>query len=400
MTAVEDRRPRRQQKASARTRHPASRVKPDGRGPSRPVGRRTGPFLILFLAVTALVLLGVVMTLSASAVVSINTSDSAWSLFRRQLLWTTLGVAVLLATMRIDYRRLRILAVPALVGSVVLLVIVLIPGFGVSANGATRWIRLGPFSFQPSEAAKLALILFTADLLSRPSRDIANTRLTFRPVVAVTGFVVALLMVQPHLGNAAIIAASVLTMLFIAGAPALHLVGVSLLGMAGTAVAMLGSSWRRQRFLIFLDPWRDAENAGYQPLQSLHAITVGGLTGVGLGASKAKWGFLPFAHSDFIFAIIAEELGLLGAGFVVIAFLTIGFAGTVVALRAPDRFGMLLALGITTWIVVQAFLNIGSVTSLVPVVGVTLPFLSFGGTSLVVTMAAVGVLLSVARQGR
>jgi cell division protein FtsW len=400
MTATENRRPRRQQRAAARVRHPAARVKPDGRGPKRPVGRRTGPFLILFLAVTALVLFGVVMTLSASAVVSINRSDSAWSLFRRQLMWTGLGAVVLFAMMRIDYRRLRVLAAPAVVGSLVLMVVVLIPGFGVNANGATRWIRLGPFSFQPSEIAKLALVLFTADILSRPGRDMRNTNATFRPVVAVTGLFVVLLMAQPHLGNAVILAAAVMVMLFIAGAPLVHVGGLAAIGALGTAAAIFGTSWRRQRFRVFLDPWSDADFLGYQSLQALHAITVGGLTGVGLGASKAKWGFLPFAHSDFIFAIIAEELGLLGAGFVVILFVTFGFAGAVAALRAPDRFGMLLALGITTWIVAQAFLNIGSVTKVVPVVGVTLPFLSFGGTSLVVTMAAVGILLNIARQGR
>lgn len=399
MTATENR-PRRQQKAASRNRHPASRVAADGRGPKRPVGRRTGPFLVLFLAVTALVLLGVVMTLSASAVVSINTSDSAWSLFRRQLMWTVLGGVVLFTVMRIDYRRLRVLATPAVVGSLVLLVVVLIPGFGVNVNGATRWIRLGPFSFQPSEFAKLAIVLFCAELLSRPSREINNTATTLRPVVAVTGLVIGLLMLQPHLGNSVVIAIAVGSMLFLAGTPLLHLGGLSVVAAAGMVAVIAGTPWRRHRWDVFMDPWRDPGGLGYQPLQSLHAITVGGLTGVGLGASKAKWGFLPFAHSDFIFAIIAEELGLLGAGAVVGLFITIAFTGVVVALRAPDRFGMLLALGITMWIVSQAFLNIGSVTKVVPVVGVTLPFLSFGGTSLVVTMAAVGVLLNIARQGR
>lgn len=399
MTATENR-PRRQQKAAARGRHPASRTAPDGRGPRRPVGRRTPLFLILFLAITALVLLGVVMTLSASAVVSINTSDSAWSLFRRQLMWTALGGVVMLTVMRIDYRRLRVLATPAVVGSLVLLMLVLLPGFGVNVNGATRWIRLGPFSFQPSEIAKLALVLFTADILSRPSRDIEDTATTLRPVVAVTGVFIVLLMLQPHLGNSIVIAVAVGSMLFLAGTPLLHLGGLSVVSAVGMVAVIAGTPWRRHRWNVFMDPWRDPAGLGYQPLQSLHAITVGGLTGVGLGASKAKWGFLPFAHSDFIFAIIAEELGLLGAGAVVVLFLVIGFGGVVAALRAPDRFGMLLALGITMWVVSQAFLNIGSVTKVVPVVGVTLPFLSFGGTSLVVTMAAVGVLLNVARQGR
>lgn len=399
MTATENR-PRRQQKVAARGRHPASRVTPDGRGPRRPVGRRTGPFLVLFLSVTALVLLGIVMTLSASAVVSINTSDSAWSLFRRQLVWTALGAVVMLTAMRVDYRRLRVVSTPAIGLSLFLLVLVLVPGFGIDKYGATRWIGLGPLSFQPSELAKLGLVLFVADLLSRPARDITNTATTLRPVVAVTGVVIMLLMLQPHLGNSVVIAIAIGSMLFLAGTPLPHLAGLSVVSALGMVAVIAGTPWRRHRWNVFMDPWRDPEGLGYQPLQSLHAITVGGLTGVGLGASKAKWGFLPFAHSDFIFAIIAEELGLLGAGAVVALFITLGVVGVVAALRAPDRFGMLLALGITMWIVSQAFLNIGSVTKVVPVVGVTLPFLSFGGTSLVVTMAAVGVLLNIARQGR
>ncbi|MEZ5167906.1 MAG: putative lipid II flippase FtsW [Acidimicrobiales bacterium] len=343
---------------------------------------------------------GIVMTLSASAVVSINESNSAFSLFQRQLMWTGLGSVALLVTMRLDYHRLRPLAAPAIAGSVVLLLLVLVPGVGIDVLGARRWIGVGPLSFQPSELAKLAIVLFAADLLSRPSRDIRDTRATFRPVVAVTVLLIALLMAEPHLGNALVIASAVFVMLFLAGASLLHLGGLGLAGALGVAASIVGTSWRRERFRVFLDPWRDAEVLGYQSLQSLHAITVGGLTGVGLGESRAKWGFLPFAHSDFIFAIIAEELGFIGALFVVGLFATFGFAGAAVALRAPDRFGMLLALGITTTVVVQAFLNLGSVTNLLPVVGVTLPFLSVGGTSLVVTLAGVGVLLNIARQGR
>ena len=400
MTATHDRVSRKAQRAKSQGRHPASRVTPDGRGPRPPIGRRTPAFLFLFLFVVALVALGVVMVLSASAVVSINESDSAWSLFRRQLVWTAIGAGVLMVTMRIDYHRWRILAVPAAVGSAVLLVVVLLPGFGVTVNDATRWIRVGPFSFQPSEVAKLAMVLFVADLLGRPARDIRDTRATLRPVMAVTVVFVMLLMAQPHLGNTLILSAIVFTMLFIAGAPVLHLGGVGLLAATGATVMVAGTAWRRERLLVFLDPWRDVQGAGYQTLQSLHAITVGGFSGVGLGASRAKWGFLPYAHTDFIFAIIAEELGILGAGAVVLLYVGIGVAGMVAALRAPDRFGMLLAVGITTWIVFQAVLNLGSVMALLPVTGVTLPFVSFGGTSLVVTMGAVGILLNVARQGR
>ncbi len=399
MTATH-RRPKTQQRAAAKGRHPTARVEPDGRGPRRPVGRRTPVFLVLFVTVVSLVLLGVVMVLSASAAVSITESGSAWSLFQRQLLWVGVGFAAMLVAMRVDYRRLEVLAVPAVVGSVLLLALVKVPGVGLTANGATRWLGVGPLTFQPSEVAKFGVILFIAELLSRPARAADNTRITFRPIVVVTGFVVVLLASQPHLGAILVVGAITVSMLFFAGTPLPHLSGLVLGGGAVAAGMVLSTEWRRARFLAFRDPWADPSVFGYQPLQSLHAITVGGISGVGLGASRAKWGFLPYAHTDFIFAIIAEELGLIGAATVLFAFLTFGVAGLVTALRAPDRFGMLLALGITVWIVVQALLNLGAVMSLLPVMGVTLPFLSFGGSSLVVSMAAVGVLMNIARQGR
>jgi len=364
------------------------------------VGRRTPVFLVLFVAVVSLALLGVVMVLSASAAVSISESDSAWLLFRRQLLWVGIGFFALLITMRVDYHRWRILAVPSVVGSVLLLVVLVIPGVGITANGATRWLSVGPLSFQPSEIVKLALILFIADLLARPSRSMDDTSITFRPIAVVTGLIVLLLAVQPHLGAILVIATIAVAMLFLAGAPLAHLTGLVAGGGLTAAVMVMSTAWRRARFLAFRDPWADPAGVGYQPLQSLHAITVGGLSGVGLGASRAKWGFLPYAHTDFIFAIVAEELGLIGAASVILAFVVIAVAGFVAALRAPDRFGMLLAVGITTWTVAQALFNLGAVMSLLPVMGVTLPFLSFGGSSLVVTMASMGVLLNVARQGR
>lgn len=398
MTAVESH-PKKQQRAASKGRHPASRVEADGRGPRRLSGQRTPLFLILLVAVSCLVLLGVVMVLSASAVVSINSSSSAWSLFRRQLLAVGVGTGAMLVMMRVDYHRIRMFAAPVMVCASLALVAVLLPGVGVTRNGATRWLEFGPLSVQPSEFMKLALVLFIADLLSRPGRPILETHITVRPVVVVTGLVVGLLVFQPHLGAMLVLGLIAGTMMFLAGAPMRQLVGVGSIGVAVTSLMVFATPWRRARFLAFRDPW-DEPVFGYQALQSLHAITVGGISGVGLGGSRAKWGFLPYAHTDFIFAIIAEELGLIGAATVLLIFAVIGGAGMVTALRAPDRFGMLLALGITTMIVAQAVLNLGAVLSLLPVMGVTLPFLSFGGSSLVVTLAGVGVLLNVARQGR
>ncbi len=391
---------RRVQKAEARTRHPTARREPDGRGPRRPTGRRTTLFLVLFFAVATLCAIGVVMVLSASAAASLSDTDDAWSLFRRQLVWVGVGAVALLVTMRIDYHRWRILAVPTLVLSVVLLALVTVPGIGVSANGASRWLGIGPFVFQPSELAKLGFVLFVADLLARPARPIDDTRITLRPVIAITALLVSMMMLQPHLGASIIIGAIAIAMLFLAGTPVVPLGGFAMAGSSLAAAVVMSSPWRRARWLAFLDPWADPLGNGYQPLQSLHAVTVGGLSGVGLGSSRAKWGFLPYAHTDFIFAVIAEELGLLGAITIVGLFATIGVAGFLTSLRAPDRFGMLLAFGITSWILAQAVLNMGAVLALVPVLGVTLPFLSFGGSSLVVTMAAFGLVLNVARQGR
>lgn len=391
---------RRQARTAARGRHPTSRREPDGRGPRRPTGRRTTLFLVLFLAVAALCALGVVMVLSASAAASLSENDDAWSLFRRQLIWVAVGCVALLVTMRVDYHRWRVLAGPALLLSLVLLALVAVPGVGVSANGASRWLGVGPLVFQPSELAKPALVLYVADLLARPSRPIEETHITLRPVIAVTACMVLGLMLQPHLGASIIVAVTAVAMLFLAGTPVIPLGGFAAAGSTIAAVFVMSASWRRERLLAFMNPWADPLGDGYQPLQSLHAVTVGGLTGVGLGSGRAKWGFLPYAHTDFIFAVIAEELGLLGAMVVVGLFATIGVAGLMTALRAPDRFGMLLAFGITTWIVVQAVLNVGAVLALVPVLGVTLPFLSVGGSSLVVTMGAAGLLLNVARQGR
>ncbi len=400
MTATQRRSTRRTQKSATRTRHPTAKAAPGGRGPRRPVGRRTPLFLALFVTTTALVTLGVIMVLSASAAVSIEDTNSAWSLFLRQLMWTSLGAVLLLVLMRIDYRVWRKVARPVMALCVLLLVAVIIPGLGIKANGAARWLGVGSLTFQPSELVKLTLVLFVADILARPARSMADNRSTTRPVVVVTLVVVVLLMLEPHLGATMIVMAIATSMLFLAGAPIRRMAGLgAVVGSIGF-LGVMASPWRRDRLLVFLHPGADPDGAGYQPLQSLHAITSGGLSGVGLGESRAKWGFLPYAHTDFIFAILAEELGLIGATFVVGSFAVIGVAGFKTALRAPDRFGMLLAVGITTWIVFQAVLNIGAVMAVLPVTGVTLPFMSFGGSSVVMTMAAMGVLLNIARQGR
>lgn len=379
--------------AGARRRHPTARR-------VAPKGRRTATFTWLLALFAVLNLLGLVMVLSASSVVSIDEYGSSWYYATKQTLWVLLGCVVLFVTMRIDYHRWRRLSLPMLGLSFVLLGLVLAPGVGRTVNGSTRWLGAGPLTIQPSEFTKLALVVFVADLLARRAAWMHDTRTTMRPVLVVLAATAFFLMLQPNLGTTMIVGAIVVAVLFVAGTPMRALAWWGGLGAVAASFAALSSSYRRERVLSFLHPLDDPLNSGYQSLQSTIGLATGGLTGTGLGASRAKWGFLPFAHTDFIFAIIGEELGLIGAVAVVAMFVLLAVFGVRAALLAPDRFGMLIAAGVTSWFLVQAFVNIGAVIGILPITGVPLPFVSFGGSSLVFSMAAAGMLLNVARQGR
>lgn len=355
---------------------------------------------ILTVAVISLTLFGLVMVLSASSVTSLYDSESPYSLFQRQAMWAAIGAVAFVVGSRVDYRWLRPLAVPFLVVTVLLLIAVLIPGVGRRINGSSRWLGVGPFVFQPGEFAKLAIVLFTADLLSRRSKQMHRSDITIKPVMLIVGGLSALLLLQPKLGTTIVIAAVGILMLFVAGARLPHLFAWSAAGAAIASVAAFSSDYRRARLLSFRDPWADPLGDGLQTIQSWIGIASGGWVGVGLGAGRAKWGFLPYAHSDFIFAIVAEELGLLGAGALIAAFALIGYLGIRAAINAPDRFGMLLAAGLTSWLLVQAFMNIGMSIGLMPITGEPLPFVSAGGSSLVTTLGAAGVLTNVARRAK
>lgn len=369
----------------------------------RPINRepveKPSTWTLLVGLVGVLVVIGLVMVLSASSVQSQREFGSTWSYFLRQSIWTVLSLGVLAFFYRVDYRRWRPLIPVLLAGCLVLLFAVLIPGVGTEVNGARSWLAMGFFRVQPAELMKLALLLFTADLLARRANRLDDARLTLVPVITVVGITVGLMMLQPDLGSTMVMGAIVFSVLFVAGIPLGRLGGVF---AAGSAVAMalaLGKEYRRDRLLAFLDPQADPQNVTYQISQSLTGVASGGWLGVGLGESRAKWGFLPNAHTDFIFAIIAEELGLLGALLVVGLFLAFGVLGIRAALHAPDRFGTLVAAGVTAWILAQAFVNVGGVVGILPITGLTLPFVSFGGTSLLVTMAATGILLNIAAKG-
>jgi cell division protein FtsW len=372
------------------------------RGKSRVrIATRSSPAPWLIAATSALLILGLIMILSASSVSSFANYGSSFLFFKKQLLWAMVGIASFLGFAHLDYRKLRGFSYLIILGVAALLVAVLIPGIGVISGGSSRWVGAGPFTFQPSEFAKLALVLFAADVLSRKKEktldDPAHAMLPIVPVMGVLGLLVLL---QPDLGTALILGIIGLGILFIGGARIRHLIPLTAVGAAIATGAALAEPYRRARLLSFFNPWADPLNTGYQTIQSLIALGSGGWFGVGLGASRQKWSYIPNAHTDFIFAILGEEMGLLGTIVVVGMFCFLAYLGVRTARRAPDRFGMLVAAGVTMWISFQALINIGAVTASLPITGVPLPLVSFGGSSLVVTLTAVGILVNIARQGR
>ncbi|WP_420638273.1 putative lipid II flippase FtsW [Candidatus Poriferisocius sp.] len=369
-----------------------------------PVGQATIPFYLLFGLIVTLNAVGLVMVLSVSSVTSLYVGQSTWFTFQRQLVWSMGGLVALLVMMRVNYRQWQRCANGLVVLTMVLLVAVLIPGIGTTANGATRWIYFGPLSFQPSELAKLAMALFAASWLADRVGDKAgaerDTRTTIRPVLVVCSLMAGFILLQPNLGTAVIIVMVAFAALFMAGVPLLPLTGWSLLSGGAAALAAWGSGYRRDRVVSMLDPWSDPLDSGWQTIQSRVGIASGGASGVGLGESRIKWGFLPEAQTDFVFAVLAEEMGWMGAMFVICLFAGFVFCGIWVALNAPDRFGQVLAAAITVWVGAQAFVNIAAVVGVLPITGVPLPFLSVGGSALLSAMVATGVLLNIARQIR
>jgi cell division protein FtsW len=358
------------------------------------------PVVLLTVTTIALVVVGLVMILSASSVQSFASYGSSFVFFKKQLVSVALGLVAFFIGYRIDYRRLKGFGYLLLPAVVALLFVVLIPGMGVSAGGSQRWIPLGFTDFQPSELAKFALILFAADVFARKEettfRSFSHTALPMVPALVVLA---GLIMMQPDLGTTMLLAFIAIGMLFVAGAPLRHIIPIGISGAGLAILAGIAAPYRRERILAFMDPWKDPLESGYHAIQSMIALGSGGLFGVGLGASRQKWSYIPNAHTDFIYAIIGEELGLLGTFAVLGLFLFLAFMGIRTAVKAPDRFGMLIAAGITIWISLQALVNMGAVTSSMPITGVPLPLVSFGGTSLVMSLAAMGVLLNIAKQG-
>lgn len=359
---------------------------------------RRAPDFWLYVPVIVLAGIGVVMVYSASSIVAADRYGDAAYFLKRQLVWVGLGGVAMLLAQRIYYAALRRFTPLLLLLALAALILVLVPGIGRVAGGARRWISLGgPLSVQPAEAAKLVLTLYLANFLTVRADGLRDFRRGVLPPLLITGLMFGLILLQPDLGSAMLIGMVTFIMLFVAGARLTHLAGLTALGISGVLVAILGEEYRRRRLLAFLDPWADPQGAGFHIIQSLLALGSGGVLGVGLGNSRQKFFYLPERHTDFIFSILGEELGLVGTGAVIAMFALFAYRGFRAARRAPDQFGALLAAGITTMILIQAVLNIGVTTGVLPITGVPLPFLSFGGSSLLFTMIAAGVLLNISQ---
>jgi len=348
---------------------------------------------LLVLVTLALVAFGLVMVYSATSASAAIGDGDPMTYLKKHAIYALLGVGLMIAAARFDNRRLRLLAPPLVLGSIVLCVAVL--AVAPEINGAKRWLYFGPISFQPSELAKLALLVFAAGYLARNGAPRTLGEL-WRPIGLLATVFAGLFLLQPDLGTTISLALMLAGMLVVAGVPARTLGAAGGLAVTLGVVAIWASPYRRERVFSFLDPWADPENAGFQTVQATIGLGSGGLTGEGLGQSVQKINYLPEAHTDMILAIIGEELGLIGTTAVIAAFAAFAFAGFTVALRCRDPFGKLLAAGITSLVCGQAAVNLAAVLGIAPLTGIPLPFVSFGGTSLLVLLAAVGILLNIA----
>ena len=353
----------------------------------------------LFLATLALICASVVMVYSASALVALERFQQPYLFVTRQLMWAAVGVAVLSIVMRIDYRAYRndrlVWLVLALVGFMLVAVL-----FARPINGTRRWFGVGGLGIQPSELAKLAAILFTALILERRRHRIDEVQYSLLPIGLIVGGLVGLILLEPDFGTAVSLLAVIAVMVFAAGISYRYLLGAGLLALPALYVILMQADYRRRRLLTFMDPWADPLGDGFQIIQSLIAVGTGGVFGKGLMSGVQKLFYLPEPHTDFIFAVIAEETGLVGATTVVLCFCVIAWRGLRTAMRAPDSFGAFLALGITMMLVLQAFVNVSVVLGLMPTKGIPLPLVSNGGSSMLINLLGVGVLLNISQHAQ
>ena len=362
---------------------------------------------ILFITVLILLSLGVIMVLSASAPSALSETGKSYTYFVRQFGFAVFGILIMLFISKIDYRFYKKYYWLIYIFSVLILLLVLIPKLGKEVNGATRWIEIpGLGQFQPSELTKIGLIIFYSGYLADHKSELKDFWRGFiKPLSFLLPPILILYLVQNHLSVCLVIIAIAATMMLMAGCRLIYFIGAGLVGVIGIVILLIkgqtseSSSFRLDRIFTFFDPWSDATGIGYQMVQSLYAIGSGGLFGVGLGNSTQKYLYIPEPQNDFIFAIVAEELGFVGCVAIIALFGIFVWRGIVIAMKAPDMFGSLLAVGITTFVAVQTIINIAVVTASIPTTGMALPFFSYGGTALVILLASVGILLNVSRAG-
>jgi cell division protein FtsW len=361
---------------------------------------RHAPDYTILVVVVALAAIGILMVYSSSAMRGYLSADAdTFQIVGPQIQWALLGLLAMVAMMRVDYRYLRLVSIPGYVVALGLLVLVFVDDLNIVVGGSARWLKLGPLpAIHPAEMAKLALIVYLAHWFARRGVRVGRFWAGTVPFLLIAVPVIALVFKEPDLGTTIVITLTAFTMWFVAGANTFHL--GSMISIAGLGAILVGlAGYQMDRIRAWLDPWKYEQTIGYHTVQGLLALGLGGVFGSGLGESRMAGGlFVPNAFNDFIFAIIGEEFGLIGAGVVIALFVLLAYAGIRVALGAPDTFGALLAAGITAWLCIQAFINIGVVVTLVPITGITLPFISAGGSSLIISFAAIGILLSISRE--
>jgi len=354
-------------------------------------------FFGIFVTVLTLVAFGLVMVMSSSSIVALNRGLSPWTMFFKQLMWACFGGLGMAFFYRFPYSMMRKWVFPVLVFGYGLMLLPFAPGIGVSTNGARAWVVMGPIGFQPSEFLKFFLLVYCANLLGRRQKEVTDVSRTIKPIVIAWATAVFLCVIQKDLGGAIVMTCIVLAVMFMSGIPMRVIGAIGGISMLGALMVTMVSSSRRHRWTAFLNLDETKGSFGYQVWQSILSISNGGISGVGVGAGTGKWGYVPLAHSDFIFSTIAEELGLIGVTIVIGGFLLLVLCGLRAAMGAQEKFGALLASGITMWFAIQAIINIGGVSGSIPVTGLTLPLISYGGSSLLVCMSAAGLLMNVAR---
>jgi cell division protein FtsW len=353
------------------------------------------PDFFLLLATLLLATIGTIMIYSASSILSMERFHDGQFFLKKQLFFLAIGLAGMALSTRLPYYKLRKLAWPGVIFSAFLLVLIMVPHMGIKAGGAVRWLNLGVFSFQVSEMVKVALIIFLASFFTENYTQVRNFKQGILIPSSITGLLILLIIFQPDFGTSVILAIIVFIMIYLAGGRIVHLAALIAIFAPAALWLLLHKSYRLARLTTFLNPWQDPQRSGFQIIQSLLSFGTGGLFGVGIGDGMQKLFYLPEPHTDFILSVIAEESGFLGVGFILLLYIIIIFRGFRISLKAPDIFGNLLAAGLTALIALEAFINIAGVMGIVPLKGLALPFLSYGGTSLIMSMILIGTLLNI-----